>query len=143
MMALSRSAAEGLTDSELRATAARQLVAFAAVAIASCIVVQGIGHVSGLVGQTFLYRDRLRDLPRALPVWAASDQPQVLVLGASTVEQEVFTEIIDEELVRAGRPERVFNLGISSMAPDLLPRVVRLVTATYRRAGHRLSLIHI
>jgi hypothetical protein len=140
-MALSRSATEGLTDSELRATAVKQLVAFAAVAVATCLVVQGIGHLSEHVGQTYLYRDRLFDLPRVLPVWAARDEPQVLVFGASGVEQEVFTEVIDDELVKAGRSERVYNVGISSMVPDLLPRVVEFVTAAYRRAGHRPAAI--
>jgi hypothetical protein len=138
---MAHSATERPTDSQLRAIAGKQLVAFAAVAVAVCIVVQGIGHLSEQVGRTYLYRDRMFDLPRVLPTWAARDQRQVLVIGASSVEQEIFTEIIDEELAKAGRPERTYNLGINSLAPDLLPRVVQLVTAAYRRASHRPAAI--
>ena len=140
-MAPPGSATAGLTEAELRATAAKQLAAFVAVAVATCLVVQGIGHVSERVGRASLYHARLRALPRVLPAWVANEQPAVLVLGASSVEQEIFTEVIDEELAKAGRPERSYNLGINSMTSELLPTVVRFVTAAYRRAGKRPAAI--
>jgi hypothetical protein len=140
-MGRSASASEVSNDAQLRAIAARQLVAFVAVAAATCVVVRGIGHLSERVGRPYFYSERLSDLPRVLPAWAASDRPQVLVIGSSAVEQEVFTEIVDEELVKAGRLERTYNLGMDSMIPDLLPRVVHFVLEAYRRAGHRPAAI--
>ncbi len=92
-------------------------------------------------GAGVLYHARLRALPRVLPAWVGSEQPAVLVLGASSVEQEIFTEVIDEELAKAGRPERTYNLGMNSMTSELLPTVVRVVTAAYRRAGKRPAAI--
>jgi hypothetical protein len=140
-MALSDSASEGPTDAQLSVIAARQLLAFAAVAAATCLVVRGIGHLSERVGRAYLYSERLADLPRVLPVWAASDQPQVLVIGSSAVEQEVFTEILDAELIKAGRRERAYNLGMDSMVPDLLPRLVHFVLEAYQQGGHRPAAI--